>query len=84
VADQKAEQAPGGKKDTAEYSASKAPETQAKAKKPSFADWRLIPGGSMGAGADVGMSGIRREVVITGGAKPAQLDMTDSPQGLEV
>ena len=69
MADEKAEQAPGGKKDIA---------------KPNYADWRLIPGGSLGARTDVGMSSIRREVVVTGGAKPAQLDMTDSPQGLEI
>ena len=69
MADEKAEQAPGGKKDIA---------------KPSYADWRLNPGGSRGARTDVGMSSIRREVVVTRGAKPAQLDMTDSPQGLEI
>jgi hypothetical protein len=84
VADQKAEQAPGGKKDTAEYSASKAPETQAEAKRPSFSDWRLIPGGAQGAGANIGVSGLRRESVPSRAMKPAQLDMTDSPQGLEV
>jgi hypothetical protein len=46
------------KKDTSEYSATKAPEVRKEAEEPrAFSDERLQPGGPHGAPVDVGMSG---------------------------
>jgi hypothetical protein len=66
-----------------EYSASKAPETQQAAiGRVSPPDTRLIPGGAHGSAADVGMSGMNREDVPSGAAKPDQLNAQDSPDGV--
>ena len=52
---------PGGKNDTAEYSATKAPDTQSHAKEQETVhDPRLKPGGAHGAPSDTGMSSIER------------------------
>ena len=52
------------KDDTAEYSASKAPDTKAHAEeRDAHGDARLIPGGAHGSPADVGMSNMDREAV---------------------
>ena len=66
-----------------EYSASKAPETQQAATgRVSSPDIRLFPGGAHGASADVGMSGMNREDVPSGAAKPDQLNAQDSLGGV--
>lgn len=50
------------KKDTSEYSASKAPEIRKEAEEPrEFSDDRLQPGGPHGSPVDVGMSGFHEE-----------------------
>jgi len=70
----------GGKHDTTDYSASKAPETRSEAVEahgPS--DSTLVPGGAHGSSADVGMSGMDRNDVPSRASKPAQLDVRDSP-----
>ena len=74
----------GGMDDTASYSASKAPETQAEmGGRDSTGDPRLIPGGLHGAPHDVGMSGMERDDVPSRAEKPEQLNMRDSPKGVE-
>jgi hypothetical protein len=71
------------KEKAGEHSASKAPETQQAATGPvSPADARLTPGGAHGSAADVGMSGMNREDVPSGAAKPDQLNARDSPDGV--
>ena len=56
------------RKDTAEYSGSKAPETRREAEEANGpSDMRLIPGGARGAAFDVGMSGIDPDAAISGG-----------------
>lgn len=56
------------KPDTAEHSVTNAPETRnAAEERGQFSDERLRPGGSHGAGSDVGMSGIDRESTPTKG-----------------
>ena len=70
----------GGKHDTTDYSASKAPETQAAADgSQSPSDVRLKPGGATGAAADVGMTGIDPGEVPSGGVAPDQVDTGGSP-----
>ena len=72
----------GGKGDTTDYSASKAPETRREAEeRESTPDARLIPGGANGSPSDVGMSGMDREDVPSRAAKPDQLKAGDSPKG---
>ena len=59
-----ADDRPGGKKDTAEYSASLAPETKVNAEeRDGLHDPRLQPGGSAGAPVDPGMSSLDRDDV---------------------
>jgi hypothetical protein len=71
------------KDEASEYSASKAPETRrAVVGRVSPEDPRLIPGGAHGSAADVGMSGMNREDVPSGAAKPDQLNVQDSPDGV--
>jgi hypothetical protein len=58
----------GSRKDTTEYSGSKAPETRREAEEqhgPS--DQRLKPGGARGSSADVGMSSLDRNATVSGG-----------------
>jgi hypothetical protein len=72
----------GGKGDTTDYSASKAPETRREAEeRESTPDARLIPGGAHASPSDVGMSGMDREDVPSRAAKPEQLKAGDSPKG---
>ncbi len=64
-----ADDKPGGKKDTSEYSASKAPETKVSAEeRDGVHDPRLHPGGSTGAPVDPGMSSLDRDDVPGGAA----------------
>ncbi len=72
-----------GNGETSDYSASKAPETRREAEeRESTPDARLIPGGANAAPSDVGMSGMDREDVPSGAAKPDQLKAGDSPKGI--
>ena len=62
-----------GRKDTTEYSGSKAPETRREAEEDTeFSDPRLQPGGPRGSRADVGMSGMDRDVAVSGGDSTGQ------------
>jgi hypothetical protein len=73
---------PGGKEDTSDYSASKAPETRREAEeRETTPDDRLMPGGAQGSAADAGMSGMDRKDVPSGAAKPEELRAGDSPDG---
>jgi hypothetical protein len=61
----------GGKHDTTDYSASKAPETRgAVESKEGSGDPRTVPGGALGASADVGMSGMDRADTPSQGVVP--------------
>ena len=61
------------RKDTAEYSGSKAPETRREAEEANGpSDTRLIPGGAHGSAFDVGMSGIDPDAAISGGRSTEQ------------
>lgn len=63
----------GGRKDTTEYSGSKAPETRREAEEETeFSDERLQPGGARGSKADVGMSGLDRDTAVSGGESTGQ------------
>jgi len=74
----------GGKEDTSEYSASKAPETRAEAEEPApYSDMRLIPGGRHGATAPVGMQAMDRADVPSGAREMGQVRYGDSPGGGE-
>lgn len=67
-----------------EYSASKAPETQAEAEEQSpYSDMRLIPGGRRGARVPVGMHALDRERVPSGARELGQARYGDSPSGIE-
>jgi hypothetical protein len=56
------------RKDTAEYSGSKAPETRREAEEHNGpSDSRLKPGGARGAEMDVGMSSLDRGAAVSGG-----------------
>lgn len=84
MAEVKTGTAAGGKADTTDYSASKAPETKAEAEEQvTHADWRLIPGGAMGSHEAIGMSAIERSQVPSEGEKPPDLDFKDAPKGVE-
>lgn len=73
------------KDDTAEYSASKAPETRQHAEeRDAHVDPRLIPGGAHGSHADVGMSGMDRETVPSRALKPEERDYGRSPSEKDV
>lgn len=62
-----------GRKDTTEYSGSKAPETRREAEEETGpSDHRLLPGGAHGAKADVGMSGMDRDTAVSGGESTGQ------------
>ena len=62
-----ADDKPGGKQDTSEYSASKAPETKVNAEeRDGVHDPRLKPGGSTGAPVDPGMPSLDRDDVPGG------------------
>jgi hypothetical protein len=61
--------------DTAEYSATRAPETKAEAEEPeAFSDERLRPGGPHGSPAQVGAESMDRDATRPGGQDPAQTD----------
>ena len=61
----------GGKHDTTDYSASKAPETRAAVEsREGNTDPNARPGGPLGASADVGMSGMDRADTPSGGVVP--------------
>ena len=82
MAEDGSKEKPGGKGDTTDYSASKAPETRSEAEEhETTPDARLIPGGAQGTPADVGMSSMDREDVPSRAAKPDQLKTGDSPKG---
>lgn len=69
---------------TTDYSASKAPETKAEAEeKVSTPDMRLIPGGSHGAHADIGISAMEHDEVPSGALSTGQARYGDSPGGGE-
>ena len=56
------------RKDTTEYSGSKAPETRREAEEQNGpSDSRLKPGGARGADMDVGMSSLDRDSAVSGG-----------------
>ncbi len=56
------------RKDTAEYSGSKAPETREEAEETvGRSDDRLLPGGARGARTEIGMSALDRDVAVSGG-----------------
>jgi hypothetical protein len=46
-------------------------------------DSRMIPGGAHGANAELGMSAMDRSDVPSGAQKPDQLDVRDTPEGVE-
>ena len=61
------------RKDTTEYSGSKAPETRQEAEeRTGVSDARLIPGGARGAKQDPGMSGLDRDQAVSGGQSTGQ------------
>lgn len=63
------------KKDTSEYSSSKAPEVRREAEEPrAFSDERLQPGGAHGAPVDVGMSGWNDEELRNAGVEELRND----------
>jgi hypothetical protein len=73
VTDDPAGGPPRQKKDTTEYSASKAPETRKEAEEPpEFSDTRLKPGGATGSPVDVGMSSLQRDETPHGGQSAGQ------------
>ena len=62
-----------GKHDATDYSASKAPETRgAVESKHGSGNPNTLPGGPLGATADVGMSGMDRAETPSGGIVPAE------------
>ena len=81
MADEGAQKNPdGGKADTTDYSASKAPETRAEGEeRESTPDERLLPGGAQGSPVSVGMPAMDRADVPSGAAKPEELDMGKPP-----
>ena len=67
------------KKDTAEYSSSKALETRKEAEeKEPTQDWRLQPGGAMGSPTQQGMAGLDRAMVPSGARDPEQTRYGDT------
>jgi hypothetical protein len=81
MSDEETAPKPGGREDTTDYSASKAPETRREAEEEeSTPDDRLVPGGAHGSPAGVGMSAMDRKDVPSGAAKPDQLRAGDSPK----
>ena len=67
------------KKDTSEYSASKAPETRKQAEeKETVKDWRLQPGGEMGSPAKQGMAALDRKTVPSGAKDSDQIAYDDT------
>jgi hypothetical protein len=70
-----------GPSDATDYSSTKAPETRAEAEeqRPQPSDWRLVPGGALGAPVDTGMSSLDRDVAIGGAEKPGLVDYGESP-----
>ena len=71
------------KKDTSEYSSSKAPETRehAEEKAGNYTDMRLIPGGAHGSDKPQGIDGLDRESVPNGASDTGQTRYGDSPAG---
>jgi hypothetical protein len=57
-----------------------APATEAH---PKTDDPRLIPGGARGTDVELGMSAMDRSDVPSGAQKPDQLDVRDTPEGVE-
>jgi hypothetical protein len=84
MAEQKRDQDSAGPSDATPYAPTKAPETQAAAEeRVSPTDPRAIPGGAQGARAEIGMSAMDRADVPSGAEKPDQLDVRDTPEGVE-
>jgi hypothetical protein len=69
------------KKDTSEYSSTKAPATQEHAteQKGNFDDMRLIPGGALGSAHPQGMDALDRSTVPNGASDMGLADYGDSP-----
>jgi hypothetical protein len=79
--EKKSEDATGRAKDTAEYSASKAPETRREAEeKETVRDFRLIPGGKRGVESAVGMSAMDRDDVPSEAKNLDLVKYGDSPE----
>jgi hypothetical protein len=70
-----------GPSDATDYSSTKAPETrkEAEEREPQPSDWRLYPGGRLGAPVDTGMSSLDRDVAMSGAEKPGLVDYGESP-----
>lgn len=69
------------KKDTGEYSSSKAPDTRdhAEEKAGNYSDMRLIPGGAHGSDKPQGMDALDRESIPSGASDTGQTRYGDSP-----
>jgi hypothetical protein len=67
------------KKDTAEYSATKAPETRKQAEeKTTVKDWRLQPGGEKGSPTRQGMAALDREALPSGAKDSGETSYGDT------
>ena len=69
-----------GKKDTSDYSATKAPETRQHAEEQAPddpTDWRLIPGGRHGSPELIGMDALHRGQLPGRAEKPAEKGEND-------
>jgi hypothetical protein len=67
------------KNDTAEYSASKAPETKKHAEeRATVKDYRLLPGGALASPSEQGMAGLERESVPSEARDPEQTSYGDT------
>jgi hypothetical protein len=70
---------PGGPHDTGAYSASKAPETLKEAQDREHpSDERLVPGGEQGSDEGIGMSGLDRDELPSGGDSAGQTSYGDT------
>jgi hypothetical protein len=79
--EKKAPDLTGRSQDTAEYSATKAPETRREAEeKETVRDFRLIPGGKRGVETAVGMSAMDRDDLPGEGKNPGLVKYGDSPE----
>ena len=79
--EKKSEDLTGRSKDTAEYSATKAPETRREAEEQeTVRDFRLIPGGKRGSENAIGMSAMDRDDVPCEGKDLGLVKYGDSPE----
>ena len=68
------------KKDTSEYSSSKAPETRKEAEeKETVPDTRLKPGGALGSPTPIGMDALHRDDVPSEARKPGLTRYDQTP-----